>query len=134
MGENVRAGGSDLANAGVLQSGQITTSRTKKPTNMVLITAGRFRRKRRHACWFGLRCSRTSAGAIGIAVADTAALLITNPRVDYGINEIHDEIENEQQHGIKQHQANRHRVVPAEQAVDEKNANPRDLENSLDHK
>src|SRR4051794_28539403 len=92
-------GGANCASEVVFQEygaihGQISTSSTSTANTMRLITAGLFRRNRRHARWLGLRCS-----------------IILHPRIEQAVTDVDEEIEHQQQNRVEHHQPDDHRVV-----------------------
>src|ERR1700722_17354525 len=85
-------------------TGHATTNASMTMRNQALMIAGRFRLKRRHAFWFGLRCT----GAAAFPDSGCASVIF-HPSIQDDIGEIHEEIQHHPHEGVENNQANHHR-------------------------
>jgi hypothetical protein len=54
-------------------------------------------------------------------------------RIEKGVGEVHDEIEDDKEYGVKERETHREGIIRVEGTVDEVHAEPGNLENVLDH-
>src|ERR1043166_2055131 len=99
--------------------GKNKIARSSTIKNARLERAGRLRRKRRSARWFGLRCS--------------AASLILHTRIKKRVSEVHKQVHDEQQHSVKKREADGHRVVAILDAGHDEDADTGQAKNAFNH-
>src|ERR1039458_5027170 len=118
-------------------AGHAMMASNRKTRYHALMTAARFRRKRCHARWPGVRLPSTPRRAeaerrqLNFELS-TFFSLIFHARVEQGVGEIHHQVQHDEQKRIEQSQIHCHEKTGIQTAVDEKNADAGNLENILD--
>src|ERR1035441_4163916 len=106
--------------------GHAMMASSRKARYQAPMTAARFLQKRCHARWPGV--ARTSE--FGVRSSELASLIF-HAWVEQGVGEIHHQIQPNEQRRIEQRKAHHEGVIAVQRAVDQKNANPGNLENVL---
>src|SRR6478609_1097465 len=118
--------------------GQINTSKTIAARNQALIRASRLRWKRRHARWLGERCELDAVDCAGVpgstrnSERSTFGSLILHPWIEQRVEEVHEQVQHDEQCRIHYHQADHHRVVTVQRPVHDEHADAGNLEDRLD--
>src|SRR5438876_1228218 len=90
--------------------GQPSTIKRTSVSIQVLMRARRLRWKRRQARWLGVEVGCSDA---------VCSSFITHSPIQKGMEQIHEQVQHDEQRGIKQREANRHGVIGIERTIDE---------------
>src|SRR5688572_27254162 len=110
--------------------------------NQALTVAGRLLPKRRQARWLGLKCGWITLAGCAWSVGPPGfwpltinpsppfrGSLILHARVEQGVSEVHDEVQDHEESRVENDQSDDQRVITIERTVDDEHSQAGDLKN-----